>query len=57
MFSRDPGYGHLDYLKLDIIVDIITLNLIELGLMLILVYLGFELEEPSQILVQLGSSK
>ena len=33
MISHVPGYGHLEYLELDIIVDLITLNLIELGLM------------------------
>ena len=37
MVSRVPGYGHLEYLELDIIVDLITLKLIELGLMMILV--------------------
>ena len=37
MVSHVPGYGHLEYLELDIIVDlIITLKLIELGLMMIL---------------------
>ena len=36
MISRVPGYGHLEYPELDIIVDLITLNLIELGLMMIL---------------------
>ena len=36
MVSHVPGYGHLEYLELDIIVDLITLNLIELGLMMIL---------------------
>ena len=25
MVSRVPGYGHLEYLELDIIVDLITL--------------------------------
>ena len=34
---RVPGYGHLEYLELDIIIDLITLKLIELGLMMILV--------------------
>ena len=37
MVSRVPSYGHLEYLELDIIVDLITLKLIELGLMMILV--------------------
>ena len=37
MVSRVPGYGHLEYLELDIIVDLITLKLIELGLVMILV--------------------
>ena len=36
MVSRVPGYGHLEYLELDIIVDLITLKLMELGLMTIL---------------------
>ena len=36
MISRVPGYGHLEYLEWDIIVDLITLGLIELGLMMIL---------------------
>ena len=36
MISRVPGYGHLEYPELDIIVDLITLNLIELGLMMII---------------------
>ena len=35
MVSRVPGYGHLEYLELDFIVDLITLKLIELGLMMI----------------------
>ena len=30
MVSHVPGYGHLEYLELDIIVDLITLNLNEL---------------------------
>ena len=37
MVSPVLGYGHLEYLELDIIVDLITLKLIELGLMMILV--------------------
>ena len=49
MVSCVSGYGHLEYLELDIIVDLITLKLNELGLMMTLVNLGFELEEPSQI--------
>ena len=40
MVSHVPCYGHLEYLELDIIVDLITLKLIELGLMMILVLLG-----------------
>ena len=36
MISRVSGYGHLEYLELDIIVDLTTLNLIELVLMMIL---------------------
>ena len=36
MVSRVSCYGHLEYLELDIIVDLITLKLIELGLMMIL---------------------
>ena len=35
MVSRVPAYGELEYLELDIIVDLITLKLIELGLMMI----------------------
>ena len=31
MVSRVPGYGHLEYLELDIIFDLVTLKLIELG--------------------------
>ena len=27
MLSRVPGYGHLEYLEVDIIVDLITLQL------------------------------
>ena len=37
MVSRVPSYGHLEYLELDIIVDLITLKLIGLALMMILV--------------------
>ena len=37
MVSHVPGYGLLEYLESDIIVDLITLKLIELGLMMILV--------------------
>ena len=40
MVSRVPGYGHFEYLELDIIVDLITLKLIELSLMMILVNWG-----------------
>ena len=29
MVSRVPGYGHLEYLELDIIVDLIILELID----------------------------
>ena len=36
MVSRVPGYGHLEYLELDIIADLITLKLFELGLMMML---------------------
>ena len=36
MVSHVLGYGHFEYLELDIIVDLITLKLIELGLMMIL---------------------
>ena len=31
MVSRVPDYGHFEYLELDIIVDLITPKLIELG--------------------------
>ena len=31
MVSRLPGYGHLEYLELNIIVDLITLKLIDIG--------------------------
>ena len=37
MVSSVPGYGLLEYLELVIIVDLITIKLIELGLMIILV--------------------
>ena len=34
MVSHVPGYGHLEYLELDIIVDLITLNIMLVGLLI-----------------------
>ena len=45
MISRVPGYGHIEYLVFELLVDLITL-LNEFVVLLII--LGIELEEPSQ---------
>ena len=45
MVSRVPGYGHLEYLVFELLVDLITLLNEFVGLILLF---GIELEEPSQ---------
>ena len=47
MVSRVPDYGHLEYLELDIIVDLITLFNEFIGLLITWEF-WIELEEPSQ---------
>ena len=48
MISRVPGYGHLEYLVFELLVDLITLLNEFVGLLLLLGNFGIELEEPSQ---------
>ena len=45
MVSRVPGYGHLEYLVFELLVDLITLLNEFVGLILLF---GIELEEPSR---------
>ena len=55
MISRVPGYGHLEYLVFELLFDPITLLNESVGLLIILVNLGFELGVPSQLWHKLGS--
>ena len=48
MISRVPGYGHLEYLVFELLVDLITLLNEFVGLLLLHGNFGNELGEPSQ---------
>ena len=56
MVSRVPGYGHLEYLVLELLVDLITLLNEFVGLLLFLLgNFENELGKPSQYWHKLGS--
>ena len=48
MISCVPGYGHLEYLVFELLVDLITLLNEFVGLLLLVGNFGIELGEPSQ---------
>ena len=48
MVSRVPGYGHLEYLVFELLIDLITLLNEFVGLICILGNFGIQLEEPTQ---------